>query len=111
MGIGTSISALFCQEDPLGEEVIDALPAAELLVNVNKDAWFGETAPMVMSRSPVSPRGSPHRALRNGPPGPAIIIPGVREHLYSAMRAGTQDEVPVHGRCLVGTSSGRPAGG
>lgn len=37
--IGTSI----CYEDAFGEEVIQALPAADFLVNVSNDAWFGDS--------------------------------------------------------------------
>ena len=32
-----------CYEDAYGEEVIDALPQATLLVNVSNDAWFGDS--------------------------------------------------------------------
>ncbi|MDH5595018.1 MAG: apolipoprotein N-acyltransferase [Gammaproteobacteria bacterium] len=32
-----------CYEDAFGEEVIDALPEATLLVNVSNDAWFGDS--------------------------------------------------------------------
>jgi len=32
-----------CYEDAFGEEVIDALPEASLLVNVSNDAWFGDS--------------------------------------------------------------------
>ena len=32
-----------CYEDAYGEEVIDALPEATLLVNVSNDAWFGDS--------------------------------------------------------------------
>jgi apolipoprotein N-acyltransferase len=40
--VGTSI----CYEDIFGEEVIQALPEAALLVNASNDAWFGtSTAP------------------------------------------------------------------
>ena len=38
--IGVSI----CYEDVFGEEVIDALPDADILVNVSNDAWFGDSA-------------------------------------------------------------------
>jgi apolipoprotein N-acyltransferase len=37
--LGTSI----CYEDAYGNEVIDALPQANLLVNVSNDAWFGNS--------------------------------------------------------------------
>ena len=32
-----------CYEDIFGEEVIDALPAAQVLLNVSNDAWFGDS--------------------------------------------------------------------
>ena len=32
-----------CYEDIFGEEVIDALPTAQALVNVSNDAWFGQS--------------------------------------------------------------------
>ena len=38
--VGISI----CFEDVFGEEVIDALPEAKILVNVSNDAWFGDSA-------------------------------------------------------------------
>lgn len=37
--IGMSI----CYEDAFGEEVIEGLPEAKLLVNVSNDAWFGDS--------------------------------------------------------------------
>jgi apolipoprotein N-acyltransferase len=39
MMIGVSI----CYEDVFGEEVIEALPQAQLLLNVSNDAWFGDS--------------------------------------------------------------------
>ena len=39
MLIGVSI----CYEDIFGEEVIEALPQAQLLLNVSNDAWFGDS--------------------------------------------------------------------
>lgn len=32
-----------CYEDAYGNEVIDALPAANFLINVSNDAWFGDS--------------------------------------------------------------------
>ncbi|MCA1852439.1 MAG: apolipoprotein N-acyltransferase, partial [Beggiatoa sp.] len=40
---GHPIGVSICYEDAFGEELIDALPAAELLVNVSNDAWFGDS--------------------------------------------------------------------
>jgi apolipoprotein N-acyltransferase len=37
--VGVSI----CYEDAYGNKVIDALPQAQLLVNVSNDAWFGDS--------------------------------------------------------------------
>lgn len=38
---GQRAAISICYEDAFGEEAIDALPAATLLVNVSNDAWFG----------------------------------------------------------------------
>lgn len=40
---GIAFGVAICYEDIFGEEVIDALPAAQVLVNVSNDAWFGES--------------------------------------------------------------------
>jgi apolipoprotein N-acyltransferase len=40
---GVAFGVAICYEDIFGEEVIDALPEARILVNVSNDAWFGES--------------------------------------------------------------------
>ena len=40
---GHKIGVSICYEDTFGEELIDGLPEATLLVNVSNDAWFGES--------------------------------------------------------------------
>ena len=40
---GIPVGVSICYEDVFGEEVIDALPEAELLVNISNDAWFGDS--------------------------------------------------------------------
>ena len=40
---GIPLGVAICYEDIFGEEVIEALPAAQLLVNVSNDAWFGRS--------------------------------------------------------------------
>lgn len=41
---GQKVAVDICYEDAFGEEIIRALPAASLLVNVSNDAWFGNSA-------------------------------------------------------------------
>lgn len=40
---GTKLAAVICYEDAYGAEQLFALPAAELLINVSNDAWFGDS--------------------------------------------------------------------
>ena len=40
---GQQVGVSVCYEDAFGEEVIEALPGATLLVNVSNDAWFGDS--------------------------------------------------------------------
>ena len=40
---GQNIGVSICYEDVFGEEVIDALPEASVLVNISNDAWFGDS--------------------------------------------------------------------
>ena len=40
---GLRVGVSFCYEDGFGEEVIEALPDATVLVNVSNDAWFGDS--------------------------------------------------------------------
>ena len=40
---GTPFAVAICYEDLFGEEMIEQLPAARVLVNVSNDAWFGES--------------------------------------------------------------------
>jgi apolipoprotein N-acyltransferase len=40
---GTELATAICYEDAYGAEQLYALPAAEILVNVSNDAWFGHS--------------------------------------------------------------------
>ncbi len=40
---GIPVGVSICYEDAFGEEVIEQLPLARLLVNVSNDAWFGDS--------------------------------------------------------------------
>ena len=42
-GDGFDIGISICYEDTFGEEVIEALPDAGILVNISNDAWFGDS--------------------------------------------------------------------
>jgi len=41
---GHAVGVSICYEVTFGTEVLDALPGAEILLNVSNDAWFGRTA-------------------------------------------------------------------
>jgi apolipoprotein N-acyltransferase len=40
---GTSFAVAICYEDLFGRELVDALPAAQILLNVSNDAWYGHS--------------------------------------------------------------------
>ena len=40
---GIPVGVSICYEAAFGEEIIRALPRAQLLVNVSNDAWFGDS--------------------------------------------------------------------
>ncbi len=73
---GQKIGVSICYEDAFGEEVIRALPAATLLVNVSEDAWFGDSfAPsqrLQMARLRALETGRP--MLRAADTGPSAVI-------------------------------------
>lgn len=80
------IGASICYEAAFGEEIIHSLPAADLLVNVSNDAWFGDSlAPhqhLQMARM---------RALEGG------------RYLLRATNTGISAIIDPHGK-LVATS-------
>jgi apolipoprotein N-acyltransferase len=43
LAAGLKLAPSICFEDAFGNELIDFLPDAELLVNVSNDAWFGDS--------------------------------------------------------------------
>jgi apolipoprotein N-acyltransferase len=68
---GHSIAASVCYEDAFGEEMIDSLPEATLLVNGSNNAWYGDSlAPhqhLQISRMRALETGRPMlRATTNG---------------------------------------------
>ncbi|MBI3574969.1 MAG: apolipoprotein N-acyltransferase [Gammaproteobacteria bacterium] len=73
---GQKIGVSVCYEDAFGEEIIRALPAATLLVNVSEDAWFGDSlAPhqrIQIARLRALESGRP--MLRAANTGPSVVI-------------------------------------
>jgi len=73
---GQKIGVSVCYEDAFGEEVIQTLPQATLLVNVSEDAWFGDSlAPhqrVQMARMRAIEAGRP--MLRAANTGPSVVI-------------------------------------
>ncbi|MDH5786648.1 MAG: apolipoprotein N-acyltransferase, partial [Chromatiales bacterium] len=68
---GHKVAATVCYEDAFGEEMIDFLPAATLLVNGSNNAWYGDSlAPhqhLQISRMRALETGRPMlRATTNG---------------------------------------------
>ncbi len=43
-GRNATVGVSICYEDTFGEEVAQALPQAQILINVSDDAWFGDSA-------------------------------------------------------------------
>lgn len=41
--LGRKAGVSICYEDAFGEEIIQAMPDAEFLVNISNDAWFGDS--------------------------------------------------------------------
>jgi apolipoprotein N-acyltransferase len=73
---GHAIGVSVCYEDAFGEEIIDALPQAALLVNVSEDSWFGNSlAPhqrIQMARLRALEAG--RHILRAANTGPSVAI-------------------------------------
>lgn len=60
---GQSVAPNICYEDAFGEEIIQALPAATVLVNLSNTAWFGDSL-----AQPQHLQISSLRALETGRP-------------------------------------------
>jgi apolipoprotein N-acyltransferase len=73
---GQVLGISVCYEDAFGEEVIRALPAASVLVNVSEDAWFGDSlAPhqrLQMARMRALETARP--MVRSANTGPSALI-------------------------------------
>jgi len=103
---GHRIGVSVCYEDAFGEELIQALPQATLLVNVSEDAWFGRSlAPhqrLQMARMRAMESGRP--MLRAANTGPSAVIdhrgevlarsPQFQAHVLTARVQPTQGATP-----------------
>jgi len=73
---GETLGVSICYEDAFGEEVIRSLPAANVLVNVSEDAWFGDSlAPhqrLQMARMRALETARP--MVRSANTGPSAVI-------------------------------------
>ena len=58
---GVQFGVAICYEDMFGEEVIETLPEAQVLLNVSNDAWFGDSV-----AADQHLQGSQMRALETG---------------------------------------------
>jgi len=104
--VGQKIGVSVCYEDAFGEEVIQALPQATLLVNVSEDAWFGDSlAPrqrVQMARMRALEAGRP--MLRAANTGPSVVIddqgriiarsPEFQTYILAAVVQPMQGETP-----------------
>ncbi|MBI3773495.1 MAG: apolipoprotein N-acyltransferase [Gammaproteobacteria bacterium] len=90
---GQKAGISICFEDAFGEEVIDALPEATLLVNVSNDAWFDDSwAPhqhLQMARMRAIETGRP--MLRATNTGKTAII----DHTGALVATGAQFAITV----------------
>lgn len=103
-GLQAGIS--ICYEDAFGEEVIEALPRANFLINVSNDAWFGDSlAPhqhLQMAQMRALETGRPMlRGTNNGvsavidPRGEIIAIsPQFKQHVLTATIQPMQGSTP-----------------
>jgi apolipoprotein N-acyltransferase len=90
---GQRVAADICYEDVFGNEIIRALPAASILVNVTNDAWFGDSiAPWQhLQISQMRALESGRQMLRATNTGATAIIgiDGVVQQVLPLFTAGT----------------------
>lgn len=75
--VGNTVVGLsICYEDAFGEEVIEALPEADFLINVSEDAWFGDSlAPhQRLQMAQVRAMESGRYMVRAANTGPSVVI-------------------------------------
>jgi apolipoprotein N-acyltransferase len=80
---GQRVAVDICYEDVFGEEIINSLPAATLLVNVTNDGWFGDSFAAAQHN-----QMSQFRALETG------------RMMLRATNSGVTSIIGVHGKVL-----------
>ncbi len=102
---GRPLAVTICYEDAFGNELIDALPEAELLVNLSEDAWFGDSlAPhqrLQMARMRARETARPMLRAANTGPSAAIDHRGV---LLAASPAFRPFALPVRVQPMTGAT-------
>ncbi|MBI2992782.1 MAG: apolipoprotein N-acyltransferase [Gammaproteobacteria bacterium] len=81
-----------CYEDTFGEEVIQALPESQILINVSNDAWFGDSA-------------APHQHLQMA----RMRSLETRRYLLRATNTGISAVIDDRGRILARSPQFAPA--
>jgi apolipoprotein N-acyltransferase len=73
---GQKVGVNICYEDVFGEEIVQQLPEAELLVNISNDAWYGQSfaAEQHMQFSQVRAMETGRMVLRSTNTGATAII-------------------------------------
>lgn len=111
---GQTIGISICYEDAFGEEVIQALPAASMLVNISEDAWFGDSfAPhqrLQMAQMRAMEAGRPMIRAANTGPSAAIdhtgrITARSEAFVQTVLRASVQ---PMQGLTPYGRFGNTP---
>lgn len=74
--LGLTLAANICYEDCFGEEIIRALPEAQLLVNLSNTAWFGDSL-----AQPQHLQMARARALESGRPVLRATNTGMTAHV------------------------------
>lgn len=73
---GQTVAVSICYENVFGEELLDFLPAATLLVNVSENAWYGRSlaAPQLVEMARMRAIETARPVLRVDNAGPSVVI-------------------------------------
>lgn len=103
---GQKIGMDICYEDAFGEEIIHALPDANILINVSNDAWFGKTMGPEQHLQMAQTR-----ALETGRPMVRATSTGVSAFIEPSgliLQRATQGEIAVLEKRIEGRQGSTP---